>query len=180
MEHRRSRAPRQSLKSAGNAASDGAVRGPLDSNRGEKETDGSLLTKAQKRIASRDLRLAVQWIAWTSNVLLSSFHQAIRLSSSSTRCKVISTEKLLPCGGAHWAILNRSCTGPARGCNTCCGRISAIPSAISGRAWNQLWTRRPLLDRYAHNKKMNTAAAPTNLRISIFSTSPSRLVNPIS
>ena len=122
----------------------------------------------------------VQWIAWTSNVLLSSFHQAIRLSSSSTRCKVISTEKLLPCGGAHWAILNRSCTGPARGCNTCCGRVSAIPSAITGRSWNQLWTRRPLLDRYAHNKKMNTAAAPTNLRISIFPTSPSRLVNPIS
>jgi RNA polymerase sigma-70 factor (ECF subfamily) len=46
MEHRRSRAPRQSLKSAGSVASDGAVRGPLDSDRGEKDPDGSLLTKA--------------------------------------------------------------------------------------------------------------------------------------
>jgi hypothetical protein len=71
------------------------------------------------------------------NVPSSSFRQATGPSSSSTMCKVTSTEKLLKFGGAHWETRNRSCTRLARGCETCYARVSAMTLAVSRRAWNQ-------------------------------------------
>ena len=99
-----------------------------------------------------------QRIAWTFNVLLSSFRQATRPSSFSTTCRVTSTEKSPLFGGAHWGIRNRNCTRLARVYNTCYARVSAITSTISGRTWNQFWIRCQPFDTEA--QKEYTAAKP--------------------
>src|ERR1700752_3129462 len=95
----------------------------------------------------------VHWIVWTLNGLLSSFRLATRPSSSSTTCKVTSTEKLLPFGGARWEILNRNCTRLARGCALCCGQVSAKMIAASTRAWNQFWMQCQPFDSHAQRNE---------------------------